>query len=286
VTFAGPVGKIPAGRISLDRPIGRAALFAGVGVLAALNAQADQITILLTYRSITGALLDLGGISAIIWFALYAALKIGMEREPGQISGRDGAIAIAVGFLCFLPFYFAAKVGLLLAGIYLFMTSRKQSPSRRVAIILLGLTGPLVWGRVILNLFAGPILALDAHIVGSVIGSDVHGNVVRFIGTDTSFFIASPCSSVHNISIAIVLWTTAAALFRIRLDRAYLGIGIAMVTFMFALNIARLAAIGLYPDAFQFLHAGGGAALFGWAGLVGAALLAGLGVIGAVERQQ
>jgi hypothetical protein len=286
VTFAGPVGQASAGRISLNRSIGRAGLFAGVGVLAALNAQADQITIVLTYRSMTGALMDLGGISAIIWFALYAALKIGMEREPGQISGRDAAVAIAVVSLCFLPFYFAAKVSLLLAGVYLFMTSRKQSPSRRVAIILLGLTGPLVWGRMILTLFAGPILALDAHIVGSVIGSDVHGNVVRFIGRDMSFFIAGPCSSVHNISIAVVLWTTAAALFRIRLDRGYFGIGVAMVTFMFALNIARLAAIGLFPDDFQFLHAGGGAALFGWTGLVGAALLAGLGVVRAVERQQ
>ena len=89
-----------------------------------------------------------------------------------------------------------------------------------------------------------------------------------------------------NISLAIVLWTTAAMLFNIRIDRRYVAVGLTMVLFMFVLNIARLATIGLFPAYFVFLHFGTGAALFGWAGLIGAAMLAGFGVIHAAERQR
>ncbi len=90
--------------------------------------------------------------------------------------------------------------------------------------------------------------------------------------------IGGGCSSVHNMSLAILLWTTVAMLFKIRIDRGYLLIGLAMVAFMFLLNVLRLSTIGLFPDHFYFLHFGAGADMFGWAGLIGAALLAGAGV--------
>jgi len=91
---------------------------------------------------------------------------------------------------------------------------------------------------------------------------------------------------VHNISLAIVLWATAGALFSLRIDRRYVLVAFAMVGWMFALNIARLVAVGLLPAHFDFLHVGAGAALFGWAGLIGAATIAARGVISAVARQR
>ena len=286
MTFAGPVGEAPAGRAILNRRVSRAGIFAGAGVLAALNAQADQIINILTVRWLTGVLVELGGISAIIWLAMYAALKIGVEGETEPISRRDLAVVGIVSVLAFLPFFFAAKGGVLLAGVYLFATSRAGSASRRVSLILLALTGPLIWGRVLLTVFAAPILALDAHIVASVIGFDVSGNLVGSAGAPVRFLIAGGCSSVHNISIAILLWTTAAALFGIRLDRRYFGVGLLMIGWMFMLNIVRLALLGIFPDHFEYIHVGGGAVMFAWFDLVGAALLAGFGVIRAAERQQ
>src|SRR5205085_7018020 len=135
-----------------------------------------------------------------------AALKIGVEGEAEQITRRDLAVAGFVVLLSFLPFFFAAKAGVLLAGVYLFATSNAGSASRRASLILLALTGPLIWGRVLLTVFAAPILALDAHIVASVIGFDVSGNLVGSAGSPVRFLIAGGCSSVHNISIAILLW--------------------------------------------------------------------------------
>jgi hypothetical protein len=286
VTFVRPVGTVPTGLTALDRRITRAGAFAGAGVLAAVNAHADQVINALRYLSLSDAIGGLAGISAVIWVAMYAAMKIGFEDRRSRLDGRDTALLVAIVALAIVPVSFAAKAGLLICGLYMFATSRPGDPCRRVSLILLALTGPLIWGRILLHLFEAPILALDAHLVASVVGLNVDGNVVRSSDGSAIYLIGGPCSSVHNMSLAIVLWTTAAVLFRIRVDRGYAAIGTAMVAWMFALNIARLASIARFPNHFDFLHDGLGAELFGWASLIGAGILAGTGVIRAAERQR
>jgi hypothetical protein len=285
VTLVRPVGVSPTGPFSLDRHVRRGPAFACAGVVAALNAQADQIINSLRYQSVDIAVATLGGVGAIIWIAMFAAVKIGFD-EKRTIGRIDLIVLLAVAGLSLLPVSLAAQAGLLLCGLYLLATSERGSPSRRISVVLLALTGPLIWGRIFLHVFAMPILALDANLVGWMIGSPVNGNTVEFIGASGKFLVGTPCSSVHNISLAIVLWATAAALFDLRIDRRYVLVGLAMAGWMFALNIARLVAVGLFPAHFHFLHVGAGAELFGWAGLIGAAAIAARGVIGAVARQR
>lgn len=286
MTLARAAGTLPAAPATTKLNLSRGSCFAAAGVLAALNAQADRILESLSYLSPLEGLVGLAGISGVIWVALAAAWKLGSEDSTPLISKRDFAVLAAVVLLSFLPVSYAAQAGLLLCGSYLLATSGYTDGSRRAALILLSLTGPLLWGRILLNAFAAPILAVDAHIVATAIGTNVDGNVVQFASGGGKFLIGGPCSSVNNISLAIVLWTTAAMLFGIRIDRRYMFIGLAMIGFMFALNIARLSAIGLLPTWFTFLHFGTGAAMFGWAGLIGAAVLAGFGVANASARQR
>lgn len=286
MNLARPVGSVPTGPITIDRRISRAGIFASAGVLAAINAQAGQILDTLRYLGPVDALTGLAGISVVIWAAMIAALKIGLEDKATSFRSWDPLVLGIAVLLSFIPISYAAGGALLLSSIYLFATSRPGEPPRRTAMVLLALTGPLVFGRIFLHVFEAPILAIDAHLVGAIIGTPVDGNTVGFVDQNTKFLVGAGCSSVHNMSLAIVLWTTAAALFRLRIDRGYAKIGAAMVAWMFGLNIARLAAIGIFPNDFEFLHTGTGAVLFGWAGLVGAGLLAGLGVIRAADRQQ
>lgn len=286
MTLVRPVGTIPAGPTVLRLNVSRGSAFAAAGVLAALNAEAGQIISALTFQSPAEAVIGLAGISAVIWVAMFAAWSIGSQERQRLRGRRDTIVLALIVALSFLPISYAAQAGLLLCGVYLFATSHRGDPGRRAALVLLALTGPLIWGRILLNLFAGPILSFDAHIVGAVIGTPVDGNIFRAASGGGRFVIGNLCSSVHNMSLAIVLWTTAAMLFDIRVDRRYVAVGVAMAAFMFALNIARLAAIGLFPTHFTYLHFGTGAALFGWAGLIGAALLAGWGVASAAARQR
>jgi hypothetical protein len=286
VTLVRPVGVAPTGPFSLHRRVGRAGAFACAGVLAALNAQADQIINSLRYQSFAVSLSILGGVSAVIWLAMFAALKIGIEDKAARIGRTDAVVLLAAIGLSLLPVSFAAQAGLLLCGLYLYVTSYRGAPARRISIVLLALTGPLIWGRILLHILAGPILALDARIVGVLIGSAVQGNLVDFAGQSGKMLVGTPCSSVHNISLAIVLWASAAALFGLRVDRGYVLTGLAMAAWMFALNIGRLVTIGMFPAQFHFFHVGAGAELFGWAGLIGASGLAAIGVMGAAARQR
>jgi hypothetical protein len=286
VNLVRPAGVLPAEPSLNIFESGRASLFACVGVLAALNAQAGQIVNDLTFQNSFVGLANLAGVSGIIWFAMYAILNIGFSGDDDRVSAKDGVILGVAVALAMLPVAAASKIGLELCALYLLLTSTAGHASRRVGIILLGLTGPLVWGRVLLEAFAAPLLSLDAHLVGTVIGTPVHGNIVRFANSPHSFLIGTPCSSLHNISMALVLWTTAAALFLVRFDGRYIRCGLAMAAFMFALNIMRLSLIGLFPQSFTFLHDGAGADLFSWAALLGAGFLVFAGVRDAVARQR
>ena len=287
MTYVGPAGIVPAGPTTEIAILSRGGAFTAAGVLAALNAQADHIILDLSWQKPVDALLNLGGISAVMWAAMLAAWKIGSDGSRPLRGSADLAILSIIVLLSFVPISYAAQAGLLLCACYLLATgNRHNHPERRAAIVLLALTGPLIWGRLLLRLFETPILALDARLVGTVIGSKVDGNIVRFAVGGDRFIIGDPCSSVHNMSLAIVLWTTAAMLFRIRIDLRYVMVGVTMAGLMFALNIVRLSVLGLFPAHFEYLHVGGGAVLFGWAGLLGAALLAGKGIIDAAARQR
>jgi hypothetical protein len=282
VTPARSAGLAPAAPANIPS---RGATFAAAGVLAAINAQGDQIVRALTYLPLIDAILGVAGISVLIWAAMISAWKIGSEDRTPLSGWRDAAVLSAILLLSFVPVSYAAKAALLLCTGYLLVTAGPADAQRRTALVLLALTGPLIWGGIFLHSFERPILALDAHIVGAAIGSSVDGNVVHFAGRSDQFLIGGPCSSVHNISLGILLWTTTAMLFRIRIDRGYLLIGIAMIALMFGLNIIRLSVIGFFPSHFDFLHVGGGAELFAWAGLLGAGLLAGMGALRANPQQ-
>jgi len=279
--------RLPAAPITTFVGLSRGGAFAAAGVLAALNAHVDHILMDLTWQSPVDALLNLGGVSAVMWAAMLVAWKIGGESDRPLREPLDHAVLAIVILLSFVPISYAAQAGLLLCACYLLVTARRQDdPERRSAIVLLSLTGPLIWGRLLLRVFERPILALDAYLTGAAIGSKVDGNIVRFADGSGVMVIGDPCSSVHNISIAIVLWTTAAMLFKIRIDRQYMMVGIAMAASMFALNVVRLSMIGLFPSHFEFLHVGEGATLFAWSGLIVASLIAGFGVVRADARQR
>lgn len=279
-------GIRPAGPLHFDLNFSRSSIFACAGVLAAINAQASDIIVVIEKAPVSQSVAALGGVSAVIWFAMYAALKTGFEAPAEPVQRRDIAVLASVVLLALLPVYLAAPCALLLSSIYLMATSRRDGAARGVAFVLLALTAPLIWGRILLSVVAWPFLRLDAHLVGLVIGAPVDGNIVHFANSSRRFLIAAGCSSVHNMSLALVLWTTAAVLFKVRIDGRYVAYGLAMVALMFALNIARLSAIGLFPESFDLLHVGAGAAMFSWAGLLGAGSLAAIGVAHASARQQ
>ena len=135
MTLARPVGSPPTGPVSLDRAFGRAATFACAGAIAALNAHADQIIASLRDFSVAVSITTLCGISAVIWVAMLAVLKIGFETDHQEIGRGDILVLIFVVTSSLLPIGYLSDVGLLACALYLYATSAAGTPSNRISVI-------------------------------------------------------------------------------------------------------------------------------------------------------
>lgn len=215
-----------------------------------------------------GAALNLFDVSAIVWLAIIACFALlWQSNDSAAASANDWVVTALIASVSLVPFPALSAAALSVVGLWGIFTAPTGSPMRRASIILLSLSTFFFWGRVVLALGAGPMLAADAQFVSSISGLPASGNVVTSVD-GTQFVIAPGCSSLHGISLALVLWTTALAYFaRPVTSRNLAFLGLAIVATI-AVNGFRLAMIGWNPEHFDYWHIGDGAILFGWGALI------------------
>lgn len=226
-----------------------------------------------------GALIGLAGVSAVFWFALYAVVTIAREASGTPLTRGDQMAAGAVVLGALMPYPIAGSVATLGAALYLFAHGPARSRERRMSIVLLAITGTLLWGRIALPVFAPQLLGLDAWAVGQVARSPVIGNTVGFAGSGERFSISPSCSSLHNISLAIILWASLTQLLRLPITPRLLAVCLAGVATMAGVNCLRLATIALNESDFGYWHTGTGAGMFGWLALIAGGLVVGGGIL-------
>jgi exosortase/archaeosortase family protein len=231
------------------------------------NAMPTFITEAIVTRGAMAAVLNLFDISAVVWLAIAACLALlwtsGSEAQPER---GDWAVTTVVVLIALIPFPALSAAGLTAAGVWGFLSAPKGSVARRASVIVLSLSTFFFWGRLFLALGGGPMLAADAQFLSWISGLSVSGNVVT--ATDSSTFVIAPgCSSLHGISVAVILWTTALAWFALPVTRRRVMLLSAMVAASVCVNGLRLALIGWYPADFDYWHIGEGAALIGWLSL-------------------
>ncbi|WAT18976.1 hypothetical protein OZN62_05250 [Aurantiacibacter sp. MUD11] len=257
----------------------RTELFAVVLAVAVLNAASHRIIGSLE-DGLAAAVIGLFGISAIVWFALYAIVKLGLDSEDGlRASSRDLVVVGLVVLACLLPTR-APAVGAMLGGAaYLFITAARGSQARWIGAITLSLGGPLLLGPLALNLFGTELLPLDAWLGATLAGNPVSGNVIQTSEGQLDLLIMPGCSAFNNLTMVIVLALSLAGLMGAKfgpwLKGGMLVAGLAVVL----VNGARLAAMAHYPEHFEWLHKGGGATLFGYATLLVMAPIVGFAVM-------
>lgn len=228
------------------------------------------------------AVLSAFGVSAIVWFAQAAAV-IAMLRaaEAGRAEDRpDGRdlVVLAVGTaMALAPLAQAAMAGQALACAHLIL---RGGALRAPAVLGFMVTLPMLWGSLFLVLFSDAVLAIDAQLVAAATGGEVIGNLVSRADQSGYVKISQPCSSLSNISLALLCW----ALFLHLFDRRYGGYrfvwALAVVAPVVAINVARIGAIALRPDLYEVIHGETGA---GVAGLVTLLAIVGMCYLG-VQR--
>lgn len=250
-----------------------------------MNSQATDIASTLYVQGPLGAITSLLGINAIIWFALFAVVRIAFEVDGARPLVRgDTAVLLAMLLASLLPLAAAGSLAVFASGLWLWLTADTASRPRRIAIVLLALSGTLVWGRVLLALFGDHLLALDGQFVALMSGTQATANVVDFVD-GTQFVIASKCSSLHNMSLSFVIWASLTQLLDVPMTRRLFGFAIFSAMIMVLINGIRLAVMAHYPAQFDELHYGLTADLFSWTALLLAMLIAMWGVYDATHRR-
>jgi hypothetical protein len=265
--------------------IPRGQAFLLLGGIANINARGHMIVASVVEQGLGNALALLFGVNAVVWFVLYAGWRVATDNaDPDVLRPADYAVLAAVATASLLPSPILAAFAGLAASIWFFYSAPKQSGDRALAILLLALAGQIVLGRLFLALFSELILAADVSLVSLFAPADAVGNVL--LNDDgRNLIVFAGCSSVGNMSFAILAWVCSVQLFRLRLDIRVLLWAVGSLVMIFILNSVRLGMLAALPEHFDFLHHGAGAQMLGWVNLLLLAAMIGAATLGAASRQ-
>lgn len=244
------------------------------GLIAACNGMSGALFLSLRAQGIGGGILGAFGINPIFWFVLLAGAAIAFEPDdPAPMRRGDGIFIAAILLLALSPFVLAGSAGLLLASGWLLKTSERGSRGRRTGLVLLALTTSMIWGPLVLALLGDWLVALDAQFVGWLAGTSARGGLVDFTTSGNPLMIGYPCSSMHNITMAIQLWVAITQQLRLQIDFRVLMIGLAAIVANVFVNGARIAMIASNREEFNYWHDGVGGSMFAWLAVVMVAMI-------------
>ncbi|MGV8854210.1 MAG: hypothetical protein ACOH2L_06155 [Devosia sp.] len=246
------------------REVSCALLYCGVTAVAFANGIAQNIVVAISEGGFISAILNTFGISLFVWLGIALGLLLVSRSPLPRANGGDWALISAAGLAVLLPvpeLSWLAYTGLVLC---LLVRSAPGSGLRRGATILLAVTIPMFWARIVMSLFNDTILAVDATLAAWVVGSERNGNIVPFADGSGAMWIAPSCSSFTNISLAILAFVGLVNVTSGRWSPAKLGLGVLTCVLVVLVNVTRISLIGYYPDHFELIHGQVGASIAGW----------------------
>jgi hypothetical protein len=239
---------------ALQRSMPRDQFFAGLYILGCANGLLGRTIYSLNLEGWTGAAMGLET-NVIVWAAVFAGLYLLMTcNSRDQIRTSD--LVVAAVFLPFVivPSYPLSWVGVTGLCLYILVFANDGAERRRGALILLALTFPMLWSRLFFQLFARPLLALDATMVTWLLGTERIGNTVRFADNSGYMVISPACTSFGNISFVFLCWITVTQWANHRWSSIdLLWTSLACVSLV-AINIARIALTGVSRWHFEVFH--------------------------------
>lgn len=219
--------------------------------------------------------LDVGDLLCALACAGLARQAV-VTRE-GLPSRLRMALLVA-SFLWFATDPRLCYLALTVAGLAV-LASRPGPAAARSAWLWLALSGHGLWGLVTLKLAAPVLMPVETAVVGlaaRILGAaaSVDGTLIR--GPQGWYiYVLEGCSSLHGLSLDLLVWASALALAGARVTcRAAGFLAVAAAATVLA-NTLRILVMSRSPQDYRIWHYGWGATLFG-------AILALLAVVPAV----
>jgi exosortase/archaeosortase family protein len=232
----------------------RAELFTGLVLVGFANGITGQAISAIQGSGFIPAVLNTFGVSVIVWCAAAFALSSFWRASVQPINRADLAVA-AAAVACFLaPPIKLSWIGLTGLAIYILCTSRPYGSLHRGSWIVLAVTLPMFWAGVGLTVFPS-ILDVEAMLASWLAGTSRVGNVIHFADGWGYLLVEAGCSSLKNISLAILCWM----LFAQSVDRPWsircVGWCLLACAAAVVINTFRLSLVALQGERFDQVHA-------------------------------
>lgn len=235
------------------------AWLAGIGFL---NAIAFPIEKAIAEFGVAGAVANTFGISAIVWIAAFVAIAQIRQEPDCSLTDGERRLFLILAAIFLVPVKYVSWIGLTLLALSILVRATARSPASRGGWILLALTVPMFWSKLLFSVFSDWLLQGDALLVSLVLGLPRLGNVITLADGRTHLWIAAGCSSLANLSLAVLGWTLFAQMQRGKAPG--LGWGVLCCGLIVALNVARICLIGTFPAHYDLIHGAVGASIASW----------------------
>lgn len=251
---------------TLRHAISRDELFAGLYVVGCINGLGGGIISSLRMGDWTGGVQN---ISMIVLFACIAGISLFLHNKdflPNKadaVTSQDLIIVPAFLALIAVPvseINWAAVTGL---SLYILLFASDNSKRKRGALILLAVTVPMLWSRLLFSFISQPFLDLDASLAGWVLGTHRSGNIVDFADGSGEMVILPACASLANVSLAFLCWVSVSQWVGHRPARQDVFWCLLACASVVAANVTRIAIMGLSHWHYVTFHYGWGATLMG-----------------------
>src|SRR5215471_18000255 len=234
----------------LRRAMSREEFFAGLCIVGLINGLAGQIIQSILDGWSASAF---ERISVIEFLACFAGVSLLLRDRKEAVRTLDLAFAAIFLLFIILPVGVLSWIGV--TGLSLYVLLTQPSPSvRRGAIILLAVTVPMLWSRLLFQFFAHIILGIDAALVAGLLGTDRAGNVVRFFDSSGYMVVEPGCSSLANMSLAFLCWVTVTQWVNHRWSPTDIIWCLLTCVSVIAVNVIRISLMGLSQDHYQIIQ--------------------------------
>jgi exosortase/archaeosortase family protein len=267
------------GLLAAVRDMRRNEFFAGLYILGCANGLVGRSLYTFSLEGWTGAVAGLE-MNVIVLFACFVGVYLiasGNRDHQERIRGWDLVVGLVFLGIVILPSYPLSWVAVTGLSLYILFFANDVSERRRSALVLLALAFPMLWSRLIFQLFARPLLELDATMVTWLLGTERIGTTVRFADNSGYMVISPACASWGNISYVFLCWIAVTQWANHRWSpKDLLWLSLACVSLV-AVNVTRIAVTGLSYAHYETIHNQYGEAVLGTIGLC---LIIGFTVLG------
>jgi exosortase/archaeosortase family protein len=235
--------------------LSRSEFFAGLFILGCANGLAARVGQSVDEHGWVGAIFGTFNISVIVLFACFAGVSlIFHDRMNGEIRSADVAAGAVFLMLVILPIVSLSWLAVTALSLYILLFTDANQSGRRGAIILLATTVPMLWSRLLFDLFTQFILEIDASLVSWMLGTHRMGNMVEFADHSANLVIWPACSSLANMSLAFLCWMTLSQYARHRWRPQDLLWCLLACASVVAVNVTRMTLMGLSLSHYGAIH--------------------------------